>query len=748
LVRRGGIEQATLAALVLCLAGVARAQAQSAAVGGAADVVRRGWIHGHALPRSGFYEFVARNPHAFEFRTGWLEKAQAVRQNRAALRARGAYNQMNTQSRVSAASPRTATVVSGTLRYPMFMPFFKNTTTSDSALMDSAAVMGRFWGTNPAPPYTITTYYQEISVGRLTVTGNVIRRGIRLAQPDTFYAGLPFQGQPCQGLCPNSRVPTLIVELLSKADTLGVDFSPYADPASGKVAGIVILDPQIGGECYQLNAIADKSIWAHRFSLSGWGVSPYTTRSTINGHPVVIDDYIIQGGQGGNAGCSTGQLAPIGTVTHETGHLFGLPDLYDTSLLTEGLGHWDLMSSGNEQLPSQPAHMSAWSLSFLGWISEVPVTTAQAITTGPIEVSDTAFIVPMAGTADNEFFLIENRQPIGSDAMMHGPGLMIYHADTVLIDERGLGASNEVNALNPHGLWILEAAGDTGLYCTYPSACNDRGDAGDPYPGSSNNTSLSVSTKPAAVTNAGAFSGVIIDSIRQVVPLGAMSFRISILYATVRASNAGAQIRVDGVAMQQYQKLLSNGETHTVSIDTAQTSADGRRRYQYVSWSDSGARSHTITGPATGVTIMAQVAVQYLTRYAVAGSGSVSATRAIDPVNGSFLAAGDSVTLTATAASGQSFLGWSGDTTAGAATLKLAMAHPFSVTANFAAPGDVVNGLLVDSPALTAAAAMVLDQLGNNNGRFDIGDLVAWLDRNPGLATSPVLRKLLRGLHK
>ena len=743
------IELATLAALALCLAGAAPARAQSG--GGVADIVRRGWIHAHARPRVGFYEFAASHPGAFEFTTGWLERARAVRQNRAALRARGAYNLMNAQSLVPSASPQTATAVSGTLRYPTFMPFFSNTTQADSALMDSATVQNKFWGTAAAPPYSITTYYKEISHGLLTVTGNVIRHGIKVSQADTFYAGPQQGGQPCQGTCGYSRVPTLIVEMLDSADALGVDFSAYADPATGKVPGIVILDPQVGGECYQVYAPATKSIWAHRFSLSGWGVQPYTTKSTVNGHPVVIDDYIIQGGQGGDGGCKQGQLAPIGTVTHETGHLFGLPDLYDTDqyFLTEGLGHWDLMASGNEWQPYRPAHMSAWSLSFLGWISEVPITTAQTVTTGPIEISDTAFVVPMAGTPDHEFFLIENRQPIGSDSMMHGPGLMIYHTDTVLINARGLSGNNDVNALQPHGIWILEAAGDTGLFCTYPAACNDRGDAGDPYPGDSNNTSLSANTKPASVTNAGAFSGVSIDQIRQVAPFGAMTFRVSFGAATVvKPSAAGAQVKVDGVATALYQKVMTNGETHTISVDSSQLSADGRSKFLFTRWSDGGARSHTITGTSAGSTYVATVAPQFLTQYAIAGSGSVSATRTIDPTNGSFLLAGDSVTLTATAAAGQNFLGWSGDTTASGAALKLAMTRPFNLTANFAAPTDVVNALLVDSPALTQAARTLLDELGNKNGRFDIGDLVAWLDRNPGLAMSPVVLKLLRGLHK
>jgi len=200
--------------------------------------------------------------------------------------------------------------------------------------------------------------------------------------------------------------------------------------------------------------------------------------------------------------------------------------------------------------------------------------------------------------------------------------------------------------------------------------------------------------------------------------------------------------------MPQFQSLLANGDTLTISADSTQTSADGRSQYQFVSWSDGLARSHTITGSSAGASYVAQVSARYLTQFTLVGGGSVSATRTIDPAAGSFLAAGDSVTLTATAAAGQSFLGWTGDTTAGAAALKLVMTHPFMVTANFAATKDVVNQLLSGSPSITPAALALLDQLGNNNGRFDLGDLVAWLDRNPGLATSPVMLRLLQRISR
>ena len=731
------------AAVLLSLAVAVRASAQD----GHADVIRRGLVHGGARPPSGFYRTVARDPHAFEFRNGWLERARLVRQNRQALRSRGDWQLLNAPAAL-AGPAASATAITGTLRYPTFLPLFSNTTAAAAAIMDTAAIANLFWGTTPAPPYSITTYYREISNNLLTVTGTVVPP-IHVQGTDTFYSG----GPSCQGLvfgC--SKVPNLIQELIRHADST-VDFSQFVDTATGYVPAIVILDPQVGAECYQIYGPAANSIWAHRYSLSGWGVGPITTNDQWPGHPgqfVKIDDYIIQGGQGGGAGsqypgCTPGVLAPIGTVTHETGHLFGLPDLYDTGPTnqTEGLGRWDLMSSGNEQKPYRPAHMSAWSLSFLGWIAEIPITTPQTVTAAPIETGYTAYLVPLKGTSGNEYFVLENRQRIGSDSMMYGPGLMIYHLDTLLMRQRLF--NNDVNALRPHALAVMEAAGDTGLNCVYPAACDDRGDAGDPFPGDSGNTTFGPGSKPAALTNAGARAGVMIDSIRQVAPFGAMKFRVSFGATTVvSASDTNAVVRVDGATAHVYRNLDLPGATHTIAIDSAQASTDGRTQYVFTRWSDGGARSHAIVAPSTDTTITASVSRKYLVTILVIGAGTVNATRTIDPVNGTFLAEGDSVTLTPVPAVGSSFAGWSVDTVTGSQVLALRAARPYRLVATFAGVADVVTQLLTGQSALTGGQLLVLDGLGNNNGKFDVGDFVAWLDRNPGVMSSEVVSRVLR----
>jgi M6 family metalloprotease-like protein len=64
-----------------------------------------------------------------------------------------------------------------------------------------------------------------------------------------------------------------------------------------------------------------------------------------------------------------------GTLTHESGHQFGLPDLYDTYYFFPSVGVWDLMDSGDSQPIGIgdtdvhgliPGGLSAWSRFFLG----------------------------------------------------------------------------------------------------------------------------------------------------------------------------------------------------------------------------------------------------------------------------------------------------------------------------------------------------------------------------------------------
>jgi hypothetical protein len=77
----------------------------------------------------------------------------------------------------------------------------------------------------------------------------------------------------------------------------------------------------------------------------------------------------------------------------------------------------------------------------------------------------------------SEYFLVENRQPIGTDAGVYGGGgLMIWHIDHA--DQTG-----GIFELRPRGVEVEQADGWNDLEFSF-----NRGDAGDPYPGTMNNT--------------------------------------------------------------------------------------------------------------------------------------------------------------------------------------------------------------------------------------------------------------------
>src|SRR5437870_3593351 len=105
---------------------------------------------------------------------------------------------------------------------------------------------------------------------------------------------------------------------------------------------------------------------------------------------------------------------------------------FDTDGSSAGAGIWDIMSLGSwtgTPAGSSPAHISAWSLLRLGWVTPTDVTTAQVGTAiDAVETSGKVFRLSLPGTT-SEYFLIENRQPIGFDAALPGSGLLVWHVD-------------------------------------------------------------------------------------------------------------------------------------------------------------------------------------------------------------------------------------------------------------------------------------------------------------------------------
>ena len=654
----------------------------------------------------------------FDFRKdgAWRVRARAVKRTRAQLVAGAQFSVLNSRGPMGIA---TTTTVSGVLEVPAVLFRFKD---SPPPLFTAADYNDVLFGATPTGaaagrPYTFRSYYQQLSNGLLDIQGAAFNY-VNLDSNEVWYAGgtsstcaggNPFGSTNCNGLFSNAAITRMQNGLREALDSIDrvFDFSQYVD-ASGFVPLVLFIHQAMGGECGPGNA-PENHLWAHRFTLG-----TYTTQDNDPGNPgqkVKISDYILQSGLGGQNSCTTTQIMPIGTVAHETGHSFDLPDLYDTDNTSEGVGQWDLMSSGSFITGFSPARMGAWSLNELGWVFLRPLTTAGTYAFDAAPVSDTAFYVRVQGSNPRgEHYLLENRQRSQADtalirfhcARAGSPGcpggLLIWHIDSLKLAQ---SFSNDVNTGSIHGVAVvqadafgnLDAAPTSGNFCPSTSmffGCSNRGDAGDLYPGTTNNTlGLVYASNPAAFSNAGVFTGVLVDSITQIVPNGRMSLRLRFGgISVVRASDTTAAIQFGGTSYFVYRDVLNEGQGYPVNITDPQLSANGRTRYHFVSWSDGGAQSHTYSGQVTGDTLVANVTRDFKLIATAGGGGTIAVdTAGVDITSaaaaGTFIREGRSVTLTATPTPPENFGGWSGDTVTTNATIVLPMGRPYTIVASF-----------------------------------------------------------------
>jgi len=488
----------------------------------------------------------------FDFRPTGAFRAwgRRVRARRQALLARGDFPSLNA-ALVAGAPAASPAAVSGTLQVPAVLFTFKDTPLPLPAGRDTASYTSVLFGATPPAgrPYTERTFYEQLSHGLLSLQGHALGY-VALDSNEVHYAGTPgtcssnpFGTLNCNGLFTSAAVDsmqTALREALRKLDgAIHPDWSQFSyDPTTGILNLVIFLHPAPDGAC---GGATNNHFWSHRYYL----LQPYQTLTPWPGHPgsyLQISDYTLQSGVGGTTACDSTTIMPIGTTSEETGHAFGLPDLYDLSEVTSGVGDWSLMSFGVYTAPLSPSRMDAWALSQLGWITLVPLTATGTYTLGPVTpATDTAFLIRVQGSNPRgEYYLLENREAALADTALiaHvcgvsgnppgcGGGLLVWHVDSTQI------ASTEfLNAVNEgpiHGLELVQADGLANLDrnpATDPLA--NRGDAGDPYPGVSGNSALAFRTAPAAVKNCcpGSFVGFAIDSIRLVGPQRAATFRL------------------------------------------------------------------------------------------------------------------------------------------------------------------------------------------------------------------------------
>ncbi|HYF83779.1 MAG TPA: M6 family metalloprotease domain-containing protein [Clostridia bacterium] len=295
----------------------------------------------------------------------------------------------------------------------------------------------------------------------------------------------------------NGDISELAREAVQKIDAT-VDFRDYDTNGDGTIDHLFIIHAGIGQE-ENLDP-ENELIWSHRWAIAGG-------EDTDDG--ITAFNYAMVP--------ETGQL---GTFAHEFGHDIGLPDLYDTNDLdygmTEGVGDWDVMGSGSwnhrdgEDPGTCPANLSAWSRMYLGWAELRTLTQNEGATIYSSDgISQVLKFWTAGDESGNEYYLSEYRIKQGYDEGLPGEGLLIWH-----IDQQQVNATIAANTLNADenrlGVELEQADGELDLW-----TMSNRGDAGDPFTGSSWNANFTAVPYSFNYSNIdGEFSYVAVTNIR------------------------------------------------------------------------------------------------------------------------------------------------------------------------------------------------------------------------------------------
>ncbi|NJD77098.1 MAG: M6 family metalloprotease domain-containing protein [Candidatus Methanoperedens sp.] len=300
---------------------------------------------------------------------------------------------------------------------------------------------------------SLNSYYKEVSYGKMNINGTIAGSKWYSSSYDMAYYGKDLNGR-----IDNDASYGLICEAVSLASA-DTDYSQYDSNGDGYIDSILVIHAGNGQE----SSNNGDDIWSVYWPGDLCGTS------TFNGMKV-------------NNGIVAAESSPLGIFAHEFGHNLGLPDLYDSSGGSYGVGYWDIMGFGGWlDGGNTPGHLSAWSKYFLGWVNPIKVkTTLLNKQIDQSERKDNIYKLldnpgdspgnldwDAKGNGKGEYFLIENRRKTGYDAYLPGEGLLIWHINQSAPDN---------NDKNYKLVDLEEADGKDGLDNKI-----DSGDAFDPW---------------------------------------------------------------------------------------------------------------------------------------------------------------------------------------------------------------------------------------------------------------------------
>lgn len=276
-----------------------------------------------------------------------------------------------------------------------------------------------------------------------------------------------------------ARLEQFVREACTLADPL-VDFSQYDHNQDGYIDNIYFFYAGKG----EADSGDGNAIWPHSAYYSDMAKDAGLSETSLKLNGVEVGNYTCSNEINGTL--ITPQPAGIGTFVHEFGHVLGLADHYDVNsgITTFAPGSFDTMAQASyNNNGNTPAAFSAYERACLGWLDlTVLKNGVDSLNVLPdLNDSNKAYVVPVGGTNDEEYFIMENRQKKGWDAFIPGHGMLLWHIDY----DAKAWEKNELNITGTHQrVDIVEA----------DNKLTDNTRAGDPFPGTSNVTQCNLTS--------------------------------------------------------------------------------------------------------------------------------------------------------------------------------------------------------------------------------------------------------------
>ena len=327
---------------------------------------------------------------------------------------------------------------------------------------------------------SVKEFFEDQSEGKFMPKFEIIGP-ITLGSKMEYYGGNDANGN-------DKNARGMVEEACRSAFNKGTDFSKFDNDGDGYVDIVYVIYAGYG-EASNTSQL-ENTIWPHQWYLS----KPLA----LNG--VQISKYACNNELDGWQGTT---IDGIGTFCHEFSHCLGLPDFYPTDGSNGfGMNSWSIMDYGCYNNGGHtPCGYTGYEKDFLGWKQLIELNEPTEVTLTAISEGGDAYKIVNDANPD-EYYVVENHQRTKWDTHAPAKGMLVIH-----VDYKASAWQNNTPNNDPRHQRMTIIPADNKLNATTLG--------GDTYPGSSKNTELTTTSKPAAKVNVGDYMGKDITDIAE-----------------------------------------------------------------------------------------------------------------------------------------------------------------------------------------------------------------------------------------